>query len=478
VNGLSNRKFNSGIDQHAIKSTRAIILAVSLLSVAMLAVGHAQGSTAMVLGAIGLFMLMTIVLPGEYFLPLMIFYLPWSSLLRTHPETSSFHSYALLLFLVMVLIRWLKNKGDLRTSYMALSILFIAYTLMVKFFNQLTLNPQYIFFIAMVVFVPIYLETVGEKLRFDTALLFLALGNISACIASTVFLNNPGINRFMDLSEEMMVGLRLSAFYTDPNYFSAQMLVAITGWMIIVTKSQRKRTILSGFLILGVLLYFAVQSVSKAFLLTGSLVFVLWIILLLLGKKSLLYKFYIILILITATTVVIRNRLFEEQIQFYLLRFGRVDDVSSLTTGRLGLWQVYWGYLLANLEKLAFGIGLSQDQLQIFLNTNNAHMTLIQILYQVGITGFLLLLLWWKALYRAFMDKAKMGFGDWGNMALLAVAIFIPWFGLDVLYFREFFYFPILLMLLKRYLLEGSLEAEEVHDVNISWVEVSQKREA
>ncbi|QSX09593.1 hypothetical protein J0B03_05920 [Alkalibacter rhizosphaerae] len=460
------------------KRTSAILIGLSLINVTLLSMGHATGNTVLVLLSILMFLWIVLMFPEEYFLPLMIFYLPWSSLLRTHPTTSSFHSIGLLLFLVLLLIRWLKEGGDLRKPYFALSILFLTYTMMVKFYNRLAINPQYIFFVAMILFVPIYLERVGEKLTFDRLLLFLTLGNLSACISSMVYLNNPGVQQFMDINEEMIVGLRWSAFYSDPNYFSAQMLVAIAGWLILILHANRRRMALLGILFVGGLLYFAVQAVSKAFLLSGILVLFFWGVHLLLGKKSVLYKFYILLLMGLAVFWVVKNNVFEEQIRFYLLRFGKVEDAVSLTTGRLGLWQVYWGYMLEHVDKLVVGIGLSQDQLQILLHTNNAHMTLIQTVYQVGIIGFALLLAWWKSIYGAFAEKSSIGLSNWGAMAIFAVAVIMPWFGLDVLFFREFFYFPIMWMLLKRYLWERSLEEGVVYHERNARIGDPQKNQA
>lgn len=442
---------------------------LSLADVALLAWAHAQGSNLLVLAAIGFFLMFIAFMPQEYFLPLMIFYLPWSSLLRIQPESSSFHSYALLLFLAMTLFPWLKHQGNFRTPYMALTVLFLAYTLLVKFFNGLSLNPQYIFFMAMMLSVLLYLERYGERWRFPVALLFLTLGNLSACLASVVYQNNQGILRFMDVNQEMIVGVRYSAFYSDPNYFSAQMLVAVAGWLIVMGKTREKKTLIFGLLMIGGLLYYALQAVSKAFLLSGAVVLALWLFFYVFGKKPLLSKVYVLAILGLGVGLLLRSQILEEQIQFYLMRFGKVNDAVSLTTGRLVLWKVYWEYMLEHLEKLAFGIGLSQDQLVILLDSNNAHMTAIQMLYQVGILGVVLLFAWWKRIFQAFWSKGSLAWSDWGNLLVFGAAILIPWFGLDVLYFREFFYFPLMLLALKAYLVEQPHEEKRVHDEGANW---------
>lgn len=446
----------------SVKKQTSLILFISLVNVALLSRGHASYSSTLVLLSIGMFLVVVFFSPREYFLPLMMFYLPWSSLLRMDPQSSSFHSIALLLVFVPFMISWLKNGGDLRKSYIAISLIFITYTAGIKFFNQLSIDPQYVFFITMIIFFPIYLEKYSAKISFDSALLFLVLGNLSACISSTILINNQAIAKFMVLNQDAIVGLRVSAYYDDPNFFAAQMLVAVAGLMIVVTKTKKITTFIGSIILIASLLYFAMQAVSKAFLLSAALVFALWIFNFLLDRRSILYKFYFLSIIGVAVFIILRSNIFAEQIEYYLLRFGRVNDAASLTTGRWQLWQVYGNYILENIDKMIFGIGLSGERwLWELLDSNNVHMTLIQIVYQLGLIGATILFIWWKSLFASFMGSAKISFADFGNMMIMAAAVFVPWFGLDVLYFREFFYFPILLLLLKRYLWENSSEAGE-----------------
>lgn len=463
----------------SVKKQTSLILFISLVNVALLSRGHASYGSMLVLLSIGMFLAVVFFSPREYFLPLMMFYLPWSSLLRTNPQSSSFHSIVLLLVFVPFMISWLKNDGDLRKSYIAISLIFIAYTLGMKFFSQLPIDPQYIFFITMIMFFPIYLEKYSARIHFDSAMLFLVLGNLSACISSMILINNQAIAQFMVFNQDAVVGLRVSAYYDDPNFFAAQMLVAVAGLMIIVTKTKKSTTLIWSVVLIASLLYFALQAVSKAFLLTAAVVFALWLFNFLLQRRSILYKLYVISIIGVAVFIILRSNIFADQIEYYLLRFGGVNDAASLTTGRWQLWQVYGNYILENIEKLIFGIGLSDEWwLWNLLESNNVHMTLIQIVYQLGLIGATILFLWWKSLFNSFMEKSKISFTDFGNMMIMAAAVFVPWFGLDVLYFREFFYFPILLLLLKRYLWENSSEVGEKRFEKAQWIEKSKKVEA
>jgi hypothetical protein len=432
------------------------ILILALLNVALLSVGHAVGSSLLLLLAIMWFVMLAVAAPREYYMPIMIFYLPWTALLKLSPGMSSVHSLVTLLVLLIVGARWLKKNPDISGGYFAIVIIFAAYTLIVKFLNRLPLEPQYIFFMAMMLFIPIYLVEYKEKVRFDVSVLFLAFGNLAACISALILIDNSNIKPFIVINNEMSVGIRFSAFYSDPNYFSAQMLVAISGLMIILTKTKNKKNIIPAVILIIALIYYAMQSVSKAFMLSAFVVLSLWLFNLMTGKRSVSFKVYLMVAIMGVVFFVLSQDLFMQQLEFYLLRFGRVEDASSLTTGRVGLWGVYLNYLMSNTDKLLFGIGLSEDQLRSILNTNNAHMTLIEMLYQIGLFGVILMGIWWKSLFKGFMDDRKLVYSDWMNMGILAIAIVMPWFGLDVLYFREFFYFPAILLLMKKYLVENA----------------------
>lgn len=437
-----------------------MILIIALLDVALLSVGHAYGNRALIGLSIAAFMALVILSEKSYFLPLMIFYLPWSSVLRLDPGESSFHTLVLPVFFFFILFKWLKKNPDIRKSYFLLAFILLSFTLVVKLFNGLPLHKPYLFFMIMLFFVPIYLSEYVQNIRFDQCVVFLTAGNISACIASNLLMNNPNILKFIDINDEMRVGLRLSSFYGDPNYFSAQILVALAGLLIILFKTKDKRTVLALVLSMAALIYFALLAVSKMFILCLIIILVLWTYNLLIEKRSLSYKVGILSTLVIISVVIILENLFMEQINYYIYRFGYVSDPISLTTGRIVLWQVYMEYLFSYIDKLIFGIGLSEDQLRILLNTNNAHMTLIEIIYQLGLAGGTLLFLWWKSVYNEFVTKTQINYSGWVNLLVMATAVFLPWLALDMLYFREFFYFILLLFLLKNYLSDRNVSDE------------------
>ena len=64
---------------------------------------------------------------------------------------------------------------------------------------------------------------------------------MTAFIASNLLMTNQNVIKYIDINKEMTVGLRLSGFYGDPNYFSAQMLVSIAGLLIMLSMVKNKK---------------------------------------------------------------------------------------------------------------------------------------------------------------------------------------------------------------------------------------------
>lgn len=438
------------------KKKRPTLFIVSLVNVFLLSLGHAYNSQGLLWGALIAFSISVIFSRKGDFLPLMLFYLPWSPVLKTDPNAFSFSTLVVPIVCLTVLWGGFKKGQCFKIKNFVVPLFFTAYTLFVKLFNALSLQMPYMFFILMLFFIPLYVSSFRKEIRFERCVLFLTAGILSACVASEILMNYPHMLQYIAVDQSEQIGLsRLCGFYGDPNYYSAQILVTIAALLILIGKTTTKSMLLGAQLVsIIALLYFGLQSVSKTFILSLTSLFVVWMCNFLTEKRRISYKLGMILAVVMVVGIVLSTNLFSDQINHYLMRFGRVSDMNSLTTERNTLWGVYLNYLASNIDKLVFGIGLSEDQVRILLKTNNAHNTLIEIMYQLGIVGGLILLWWWKTVFRGLTDKLKMDFSNKVYLLILAGSIFLPWFALDMLYFHEFFYFIILLFLSRNYLAE------------------------
>lgn len=445
-----------------IKSTQTqtqTLLIISTLNVILLSIGHAMSNQVRVLGALFVFAASTILSQKGNFLPLMLFYLPWSPVLKLMPNGFTFTTLVVPMVFMVLILEGLKNEEKYKIAYIVLPLFFTAYTLLVKLLNVFPIEMSYIFFIMMVFFIPIYARRYKADICFERCVLFLTAGILSACIAAKILMNYPHMLQYIvvDNSERMGVN-RLSGFYGDANYYSAQILVAIAALLTVLGKTKNQWILALQLASILALSYFGILSVSKMFILCLLSLAVIWVFNLLIEKKSISYKLVVIVAITSIMGIVVANNLFSEQMNDYLIRFGAVSDTSSLTTGRTDLWGVYLNYMFSSFDKLFLGIGLSQDQVWAILKTNNAHNTLIQIVFQLGLTGGVLLLWWWKCIYSELVNKTYMDFSKWLYFLMMTVAVLLPWFSLDSLFFDEFFYFLLLLILSKRYLSEKTID--------------------
>lgn len=438
-----------------VKIKNPMLLIISLLNVLLLAIGHAYNSQALLWGAIIMFVTLVIFSPKSDFLAIMLFYLPWSPVLKTMPNTFTFAS--LVIPVVFFIVLFEKEQDYKTTLHIGFAILLTAYTLFVKLLNALALQTSYFFFIMMLFFIPLYVSKYKTAICFERCILFLTAGILSACISSEILMNYPHMLQYIDVNTVEQIGLiRLSGFVGDPNYYSAQILVAISALLIVLNKTERKALIVLQIVAIIVLLYFGLQSVSKMFIVSIAFVAVLWIFNMLIEKRSISYKFGMIVSILIVVGIVIATNLFTDQKNLYLLRVEDVTDADTLTTGRSNLWGIYLNYLVSNITDLFFGIGLSQNQVRI--DIYDAHSTLIEIIYQLGIIGGLILLFWWKGVYQDLVDKTKLNFSRSLYFLIMGSSVFLPWLALGMIYSKEFFYFILLLFLSRKYLSEENNE--------------------
>ncbi|UPM54750.1 hypothetical protein [Gottfriedia acidiceleris] len=435
------------MDQVRKKNVKLLILA--LISVLSLSIGHAFNNQILLLGSLLLFAGVALVPHKKYFLPIMLFYLPWSPVLKTNPGTLTLFTLVVpCVFLLMILNGSTKSISS--KVHIFLPLFFIAYTLVVKMLKGLSIDMSYLFFIMMLFFIPIYVNRYRKEMDFETCVLYLTAGVLSACIAAKILMNFPHMLEYIDVYEWKNIGLtRLSGFYGDANFYSANILVAIGSLQIVMYKTRNKTLIAFQIFSIMALLYYGMLSVSKMFIICIALIAVLWMFCLLLGKRNFSYKIGMVLTIFLVVGIAVASNLFSEQFGLYLLRFGMVTDTQSLTTGRSGLFDMYINYLFSSNLRLFFGVGLSSLE---FVNERASHNTLIQSIYQVGAIGSVFLIVWWGMVYSSLSNKVKLGTFEKYYFLILIIAYFFSWFSLDMLFFDEFFYITLLSILAKNYL--------------------------
>ncbi|KQL17972.1 O-antigen ligase family protein [Cytobacillus solani] len=442
---------------YRIKQGEIRLLFLSVACVFILSLGHAVNSKMLILMAIALFMGMTFFMDKRYFLPIMLFFLPWSPVLKFSPGTHSFYSMIVpCLFMLVILEYFIKNK-KYKLKFIFIPLFLSAYTLTIKLVNGIIPGNSHFFFILLIIFIPMYMHKYKDEINFETCVLFITTGVLSACFASKILMTLPHMVGYINVYTWKRMGLtRLSGFYGDANFYSVHILVAIACLLLTLKNTKKTISIMVQLLSIIALIYFGMLSVSKMFILCLVLMGGIWLFCFLIVRQSVMYKLKFLLFSVVILIAFFSSSLFTEQLNQYLIRFSMVSDAQSLTTGRSELVNMYIEYFMGNLNTLFFGMGLSP----VYVNGYSSHNTIIQMIYQLGILGSILMIGWWRMVYKGLSNKIKLSFVNSMYLLMIGVAYFLPWLSLEMLYFDEFFYITILVFISKNYLSSSQVVKE------------------
>ena len=430
------------------------VLILSLLDVLVLSFGHATNIGGIILiGLVG-FAAIVLLSPKSIFLPIMLFYLPWSPVMKFSPGNFSFYTIIVSVFFIILLLSKIDNerKKILKLDNILIALILVIFTLIVKLLSGYSISMSYIMFIMMLVFMPTYLNAYKRIISFEWCIIFFSIGIISAGLASKILMNYSHMMQYIDVYEWEDAGLiRLSGFYGDANFYSAHILVAICGLLIIAINKQLKKSVLLFFTAI-VLIYFGLLSVSKMFLLVLLAILGIWIIAVLFQRGKIETKIGTVCCVAVGALFILSSGIFADQINMYLIRFGMVDSTSSLTTGRSEIFLTYLSFLGENTMAMMFGQGYTD----VFAGNleKASHNTVVQAIYQLGCFGSFLLIIWIFQLRKAVGKVKRTHFKSSNRLQILALAVacFAPWLSVDILFFDEFFYITALFFVGRNYI--------------------------
>lgn len=444
------------------KKETIILLILCLGNVLLLSMGHFLNNKIVILFSLITFIILLLISPKSKFLAILFFYLPWSPIMKLNSGSYTFYTIAIASFFLLLLFsNELFNKGILTIYNLLLMCTLFVYTMIIKLFLGYNLSFDYLMFLLMLILFPSYLLIYKKKISFEVSVLFFSIGIVTSGFSSILLMEYPHMLEFIAISEWRAVGLkRLSGFYGDANFYSAHILVAIGGLLLLIMRKKFYDVILL-FILVYFLIYLGFLSVSKMFLLVLISILILWFITVLIQKGMISTKLSIILTGIAGITFINSYGVLTNSINMYLIRFSMVSDLSSLTTGRSNILGDYYSFFIDNPGALLFGQGITNVYKGII--SNAAHNTLIQIIYQFGMVGSVLIIIWIVQLCKLMNPSKKSSSTHSGNyyiyIIILAVVCFVPWLSLDILFADEFFLITTLFLIGKDYLTVKNYEA-------------------
>ena len=318
----------------------------------------------------------------------------------------------------------------------------MALTLTAKILQTGSITNDYLMFVFMLLLFPCIARSCPRATSFRCATMFFAGGIFSAAILARLVAHYPNISRYI-IVESYLTVTRLSGFYGDPNFYSAHVTACLAGVLVLLSRETEKRRQILLAVVSVALLYCGLLSASKTFVLTVACLFLFWLPILLERGNYGSARTRLLFGVLCAVAFVLVSPAFRQVLQIIGARFTEGEGLAGLTTNRTTLWLQYLTAFVHDIPLTLFGAGYTS----VNLFRKASHNTLIQAVYQFGILGIPLLLVWmWNMLADMFPESDKPLAG-WKYTVLLCVGSFLPWMALDILQYDEFFLLPVYVLL-------------------------------
>lgn len=414
-------------------SGKRIYLYLSIALALALCGAHVAGSNALVLPCLAAFLaLVGWCCTKNYTLPILLFFLPWSPILRTGPDSFSFFTFGQVL---VCAISVLKKQFRFKRYHIVCAVVLMVLTLVSKLVDGSSLSFDYFAFIMLILLFPVVKEEWTQKqYDFYRIVTGFSLGIIIAALSAMFFANAPSISRFIKVDSYLTI-IRRCGFYGDANFYTAQITAAMSGCFALLLKEEKKSRVAFLSLLLVLMIYCGFLSGSKSFVLVTACIMLLWLISFIRMRGKVALKIILFTGLALLTVYIVTSAVFKGLLDVIILRFSSSDDLDSFTTGRIELWQTYILEIFKNIKVFFFGKGFTN----IKLNDRGSHSTVIQCLYQFGLVGMAVLLFWVVCFYRDTSHQHLRIKRLTLNLTMVLVGVILPWLAIDILFFDEFF---------------------------------------
>lgn len=371
----------------------------------------------------------------------LLYFLPWSPLLRLDNKSVSFFTIALL---AVCLVYCLKDHLSFNTYQSVLAFFLVLLTLAAKLWQGNPIRNNYLFFVCMLFLLPSVVEK-SNAVSFKEATLFFAVGVVMAALIAQQTAGLPNISKYINVQSYLSI-TRRSGFYGDPNFYAAHITACLAGVQILLSREEKRVHQLALLALMVLLIYCGLLSASKSFVLTTAGLFLAWVPILL-EKGHRTSKFRLLLGILCAGAVIVSSSAFEPLFEVIDERFSYAANISQLTTKRTDLWMDYLNEFAHNVSLTLLGHGYTS----VTLHGWASHNTIIQSVYQFGLLGAPLLFIWVALTLKRVRQGLKDSRSNWRYTLLMLVGVVIPWIALDILFFDEFFLLPVYVVLGSHY---------------------------
>lgn len=369
----------------------------------------------------------------EMVFPLFMFMMPMSSIFKTSAGGTSYFTYLELLLVVVYLLR---NKMEIRKTELGI-IFFCSYIIITQILNgafSITITIKmvaYLFLISLA-------NTTEIRKIYKACFMMFIMGLIISSLMGLI--NIPGfhVSEFITIKTELVIGDeygRFAGLYSDPNYYSINLIIALTLLVVLYLKDEIK--FFQCIILSSVLIYFAALTVSKSALL--MLCFPILMLLYVFIKKGNFFGIVFVIAIISGAILLLTNN----QTGIFTRVISRFSNANTdITSGRTELWKMFVAYLKDNPVQLFFGRSVGHYT----LNGHVAHNTYIDIIYELGIFGGILFIALLVCIVRSSNDNSYKK--NLINYSIIAIILIMYTFLSELQYFDPPFHIILASMVL------------------------------
>ncbi len=377
-------------------------------------------------------------------MPVMLFFLPFSPLLKIRPGTISFFTLGLLMIYAIYTVT---GSRQVKVLHLVPAMLLVVLTLIVKAAYNYDIDNPYIMFAVTLMLVPFLSRELEEEYDFYWLTICFVLGVCLAAITASYLTRFPTVSRYIDINTTLGF-TRRSGYMGDPNFYSSHITAALSGLLVLLLNNTKRSRLFVMIPLICLLLYCGLMSVSKSFSLICVCLLLLWVLALLLQKGRMSVKVTLIITLAVAGLFLLSSTMFTDLLDLVFARFNRDSNLSDFTTGRTDVWDHYVRTMLEDVRLLLFGQGYTD----VIFGEKPTHNTLLQGVFQFGIIGFVLITAWMVCFVMTLLGKANVHRHQLTHLVILLIGVFGPWMALDYVFFDEFFLFPVYVCMAVRFL--------------------------
>ena len=369
-------------------------------------------------------------------MPVILFFLPFSALLKISHGSISFYTIGLMCVYLIYLVLGSKNI-DIRHFIPAFFI--IALTMIVKVSNGFSFENNYFLFITTLLVLPFLKREINDKYDLYELTFCFVFGIVLAATTSRFLISNANITEFI-ATFDIHGSIRYAGFYGDPNFYSAHITAALSGVLLLLLELNSFKRMVTLILMAATLLYCGLLSVSKSFFLIVVCLLLLWIARILFQKGKVSFKLTVVFLSFIAVIFLLCSTVFADALDLIVARFGSDNTISDFTTKRTDIWINYFNHFEEHPIVLLFGNGYSNSAM---VYGKAAHNTIIQLIFQFGIVGCLFLATWFVYFVKSFVNSFTIQLQSFLSLSIVLIGSIGPWIALDMLFFDEFFIIPI-----------------------------------